>query len=37
MEGRSTKGPWRLIIEEELRAARWVRQVSAIRLRAVPP
>jgi hypothetical protein len=27
------QGPWRLIVEDERRAARWVRQVSAIRLR----
>ena len=26
-------GPWRLIVEGDLRPARWVRQVSAIRLR----
>ena len=28
-------GPWRLVVEGELRPARWVRQVAAIRLRAV--
>jgi DMSO/TMAO reductase YedYZ molybdopterin-dependent catalytic subunit len=30
------EGPWRLVVEGELRAARWVRQVSAIRLRDAP-
>lgn len=28
-------GPWRVVVENELRPARWVRQVAAIRLRTV--
>ena len=30
------QGPWRIVVEGELRPARWVRQVSAIRVRSVP-
>src|SRR5262249_34494308 len=30
------EGPWRLAVEGELRPARWVRQVSALRLRMAP-
>jgi DMSO/TMAO reductase YedYZ molybdopterin-dependent catalytic subunit len=30
------EGPVRLVVEGELRPARWVRQVSAIRVRSVP-
>src|SRR5262245_16349016 len=30
------QGPVRLVVEGELRPARWVRQVSAVRVRAVP-
>lgn len=30
------QGPWRLVVEGELRPARWVRQVSALRVRAAP-
>lgn len=30
------QGPWRLVVEGELRPARWVRQVSALRVRSAP-
>jgi hypothetical protein len=30
------QGPWRIVVEGELRPARWVRQVSAIRVKTVP-
>jgi hypothetical protein len=32
----ANEGPWRLVIEGELRPARWVRQVTAIRVRDAP-
>jgi hypothetical protein len=31
-----TEGPWQVIVEGELRPARWVRQVTSIRLRPAP-